>query len=126
MRKHMISLVVVALAAAACSSGGGTSYSGSTGPTNTVDQNPAPTTPNTINANPGLAFNPTALTVTKGTIVTFNFGTVGHSVTFTTTGAPASIPVSSNTTVQVTFPTAGAFSFYCTVHSYMTGTITVQ
>ena len=125
MRKHILAVVAVAFAAVACSGGGGANYGGTTGP-GAGDQNPAPTTPNTINANPALAYNPTALTVAAGTAVTFNFGSVAHSVTFTTAGAPTSIPLSMDTQVTVTFPTAGSFSFYCTTHTYMTGVITVQ
>jgi plastocyanin len=129
MRVRILSIAAVLVGATACggsgsnSGGSGGGYGGSTAPAN---DNPAPSAPNTVNANPGLAFNPTSLTVAKGTTVTFNFGTVGHSVTFTTAGAPASIPVTSNAAVGVVFPTAGTYSYYCTQHSYMTGMIIVQ
>ena len=121
MRKSISSFVAVVLVTAACS-GGGTSYGSPTG----TNSNPAPTTPNTVDANPANTYNPTSLTVSKGTSVTFNFGSVGHSVTFTTRGAPANIPVVSNTTASVTFPNAGTFNYYCTVHPGMVGAITVQ
>jgi plastocyanin len=137
MRTRMLSMVVVLLGAAACSggagsnagangyggdgSGGGSGYPTSPGPTD-----PAPTSPNTINANPSLDYNPTALTVAAGTTVTFVFGSVGHSVTFTSAGSPASIPVTMDSSVGVLFPTAGTYDFHCTVHTYMQGTITVQ
>jgi plastocyanin len=101
-------------------------YGGGNNPGTPVDQNPAPTSANTVNANPALAYNPTSLTVAVGTTVTFNFGSVGHSVTFTTAGAPAEIPVTSNATVTRVFPTAGTFNYHCTVHSNMTGVIVVQ
>jgi plastocyanin len=132
MRMKALSLATVLLGVAACS-GGGSSNSGNSGiygtgtnPTSPTDDNPAPSAPNTINANPGLAYNPTTLTITKGTTVTFNFGSVGHSVTFTTAGSPASVPVTANASVGVTFPNSGTYNFYCTVHTYMTGSITVQ
>jgi plastocyanin len=128
MRFKVLVTTTTILCIAACSGGGSnsSSYGGSTSPTGPVDQNPAPTTPNTVNANPGLAYNPTSLTVTRGTTVTFVFGTVGHSVTFSTSGAPASIPVTANASVGVTFSTTGTFNYFCTVHSNMSGSITVQ
>lgn len=126
--KAPIALLALAFLAA-CSSGGGNTtgiYGGGTNTTGT-DQNPAPTSPNTVNANPGLAYNPTSLTVAPGTSVTFNFnGSIGHSVTFSTSGAPADIPVTSNATVTRVFPTTGTFSYHCTVHPNMTGVIVVQ
>jgi plastocyanin len=129
-RSAVLAFAVVA-GAAACGGGGSGSGNSSNGPTgnygNTpTDNNPAPSSPNTINANPSLNYNPTTLTVSRGTTVTFVFGTVGHSVTFSTNGAPASVPVTANASVQVTFPNTGVFNFYCTVHQYMTGSITVQ
>ena len=125
-------MVCAAAVMSACGGGGsGGGYDSSTGPGsngsgNDANDNPAPTTPNTINANPAIAYNPTSLTVSPGSTVTFVFGSVGHSVTFTTAGAPASIPVTSNASVQVVFPTAGVYNFHCTVHPVMNGTITVQ
>jgi plastocyanin len=51
---------------------------------------------------------------------------VAHNVTFTTSGAPASIPGTSNAAVGVVFPNIGTFPFYCTLHANMTGTVVVQ
>ena len=125
-------VVLTALLGIGACSGGGNSlgssdpYGSGGSPTAPADNNPAPSSPNTINANPGLAYNPTSLTVARGTTVNFVFGSVGHSVTFSTAGAPTSIPVTSNATVAVVFPTTGTFNFYCTVHSYMSGTVVVQ
>ena len=99
---------------------------GPTYPTDTVNSNPAPASPNTINANPSLDFNPPTLTVTHGTSVNFVFGSIAHTVTFTSAGAPAGIPATSNATVAVTFPTAGVYTYMCTIHTNMTGSVTVQ
>ena len=129
MNSRAFATAAAALVLAACGGGGGGNYSsnGSNGTTSPPDQNPAPTAPNTINANPALLFNPTSLTVAKGATVTFNFGSVGHNVTFTTAGSPANIPTTSGASVDVVFPTAGTFAFHCTIHpTYMNGTITVQ
>lgn len=134
MRMNALYIATAILCVAACSksSGSGNSSNGGvygTGPTSpgTPDNsNPAPTAPNTVNANPGLAFNPTLLTVTAGTTVTFAFGDTAHTVTFKTAGAPANIPATSNASVQVLFPTAGTYNYQCTIHPYMTGTIQVN
>ncbi|MGH7656325.1 MAG: cupredoxin domain-containing protein [Gemmatimonadaceae bacterium] len=133
MRMNSVYLATAILCVAACgkSSDSGSTNSGvygGSGPTTptTPSNNPAPSAPNTVNANPGLAFNPALLTVTAGTTVTFSFGDTAHTVTFTTAGAPANIPATSNADVSVTFPTAGTYNYMCTIHPYMTGTIVVN
>lgn len=132
MQASKLLMAAALMGLTACSGGGGGNSStspyggGNTTGTTTTDQNPAPTSPNTVNANPGLAYNPTSLTIARGGTVTFNFGSVGHSVTFTTSGAPANIPVTANAAVQVVFPSTGTFNYYCTVHAYMSGSIIVQ
>ena len=117
MKFRHTTLFALALATgAACSA---SAYS--TGP----GGNPPP--PNTVDALASLAFNPSSLTVATGTSVTFAFAGVAHNVTFTAaTGVPTDIPTSSNTSVQRTFATAGTFSYHCTIHPQMTGTILVQ
>jgi plastocyanin len=138
MRPNILYIATAILCAAACAKSNdsgsvaqnGSPYGGNptgpTYPTDTVNTNPAPISPNTINANPGLAFNPTTLTITHGTSVNFVFGSVAHTVTFTSAGAPASVPATSNSTVAVTFPTAGVYTYMCTIHTNMTGSVTVQ
>ena len=129
MKMRTAMMPVVTLALIACSGGGGGGAYGGTGPYNTpptTDNNPAPTAPNTINANVGLAFNPATLTVAPGTSVTFTFFSVQHGVTFDTPGSPANVAPTTNGSVQVVFPNAGTFYFHCPIHSYMTGYVTVQ
>lgn len=128
MRMRALSVVLTLLCAAACSGGSNSSGSNpySSGPTTPVDQDPAPTSANTINANPSLQFNPTALTVSAGTTVNVVFGSIAHTITFTTAGSPANVPATMNATVGIPFPTAGVYNFHCSIHTYMVGTITVQ
>jgi plastocyanin len=63
-----------------------------------------------------------------GTSVSYTFQSVGHNVTFNAVaGAPPSIlGTNMNTTIAVTFATAGTFPYQCTIHPGMTGTVTVQ
>jgi plastocyanin len=126
MRTALIPAVTLVLIA--CSGGGGGGATGGTGPYNTQPStdNPAPTAPNTINANPAIAYNPQYLTVAPGTTVTFTFFSVQHGVTFDTPGSPSNVPPTTNASVNVVFPTAGTYNFHCPIHSYMTGYVTVQ
>lgn len=136
MRMNALYIATAILCVAACSkssgngsgnpSDGGVYGTGPTSPGTGSNSNPAPTAPNTVNANPGLAFNPALLTVTAGTTVTFSFGDTAHTVTFKTAGSPANIPATSNANVSVLFPTAGTYNYQCSIHPYMTGTIQVN
>ena len=73
-------------------------------------------------------FQPTTLTVAKGTSVTFqNSSGIDHNVVFdNATSGAADIGLISSGSVVRTFNTAGTFAFHCTIHAGMTGSITVQ
>jgi len=77
---------------------------------------------------PALAYEPATVDVQAGGTVTWTFGSVGHSVTFTTTGAPADVPVLSNGSASRTFPNNGTFSYGCSVqgHGQMAGVVRVH
>ena len=71
-------------------------------------------------------FSPNPDTVAVGAPVTFQFGSVVHNVHFDT--GPVlldSIPATSNVSVARTFPTAGTYTFHCTIHNF-SGTAVVQ
>jgi len=74
-----------------------------------------------------MAYNPSPLTVSKGTTVTWkNNDSVAHTATaddasFDTGNIPA-----NSTSSGVTFNQAGTFAYHCTYHSGMHGTITVN
>ncbi len=74
------------------------------------------------------SFQPTTLTVAKGTSVSFqNSSAVDHNVVFDSAASGAAdIGLISSGTVVRTFNTAGTFAFHCTIHAGMTGSITVQ
>ena len=77
---------------------------------------------------PNLTFSPRTVTIAPGGTVTWRFSEVLHNVTFT--GAEptgGSIPnTSPGASVSRTFPTAGSYPYQCTLHSGMTGSVTVQ
>lgn len=74
----------------------------------------------------GLSFSPPSITVGLNSTViwSWNSGGVTHNVTFqdaSTSGNKAS------GSFQKTFPTAGTFSYLCTIHgAVMSGTVTVS
>lgn len=72
-------------------------------------------------------FTPPSLTVSSGETVVFRFGERAHTVDFDLLiGAPADIPARQNTTVSRRFTTVGTFPYHCTIHSGMTGSVTVN
>ncbi len=76
-----------------------------------------------------IAFNPSSLTVTVGTTVTWtNDDSTSHTVTFTDIAGVDSGTMSRGQTFSYTFNTAGTFHYYCKIHgaSAMSGTVTVQ
>ncbi|MFN4133335.1 MAG: cupredoxin family copper-binding protein [Candidatus Hadarchaeales archaeon] len=76
----------------------------------------------------GFAFNPSSITINVGTAITWkNFDSVTHTVT--STGGPTSFDsgnISPGQTWQYIFTQAGTYTYKCTPHPYMTGTVIVQ
>lgn len=76
------------------------------------------------------AFNPSTLTVNVGDTVHWtNSDPVTHTVTSGTSPTPDGTfdsSVAPGATFDFTFTTAGTFSYFCKIHTYMTGTITVM
>lgn len=71
------------------------------------------------------SFSPTALTVTKGTTVTWtNNDSAAHTITGDN-GGPASGSIASGQSYNYAFNTAGTFSYHCALHPSMTATVTV-
>ena len=73
------------------------------------------------------AFAPAALVVRVGTTVTWtNQDTEAHTVTSTGSGGPLnSAALDTGQTFSFTFTTAGTYSYLCTIHPFMTATVTV-
>ena len=94
--------------AAVCSSGGG--YGGGT----TCGQ---------------FYFNPTPDTIKAGTALSFKFDDVGHTVTWDS-GPLVNIGTVAgggvmNSVVQDGTPAAGTYTWHCSIHTYMHGTLVV-
>jgi plastocyanin len=91
------------------------------------NQNPPPA--NTVDASPSLAFSPSTLTINAGEAVTFAFGSVAHNVAFDNrnTDTPADIGgFNTSTSIPRTFSTAGTYTYHCTIHPFMMGTVVVR
>ena len=77
-----------------------------------------------------MAFSPASITVPTGTIVTWtNNDSVTHTVTGTGNGAPNGFNsgnLASGTTYSFTFTDPGTYTYQCTIHPSMTGTVIVQ
>ena len=121
MKKLMI-LALAVLLGATVMAAGCTSYStpspSSSPQTSTASQNNI--------AMIGLAFNPSALTISKGANVTWtNDDSTTHTVT-SDTGAFESGNLSPGNSFTHQFNETGTFPYHCTIHTGMKGTITVQ
>ncbi len=78
----------------------------------------------------GFAFGPATLTVAKGTKVTFtNNDTATHTVTSGANRAKDGKfdqQITGGAETTVSFDTPGTYEYFCTIHSSMKGTVTVQ
>lgn len=71
-------------------------------------------------------FQPSSITVSVGTTVTWhNMGSVTHTVT-STSGLFNSGNISPGGTFPFTFENAGTYTYHCSIHTSMTGTVIVQ
>ena len=132
--------LLLALLLAACGGGGG--GGGPAGPAapqgpgtpNPPSQGPPPasasismTTSNDVYGESVSQFAPASVTIARNGTVTFtNTANVLHNVTFASVpGAPTDVENGSSGSTTRTFPMAGTFTFACTNHLGMSGTVTV-
>ncbi len=124
MRIVLSALLVFAVGCGATSDSGGTPAGPNTNP------NPSTPTfvPTTSVALQGSAFAPPAILVAPGATVTFtNQDGFNHNVTFDGNGGPTPISNWSTGTRTATMPTAAAtYTYRCTLHAGMTGSVKVQ
>jgi len=73
-----------------------------------------------------MAFNPSTITISAGTTLKWtNKDAVTHDVT-STTGSFGSGPLNNGDTFSYTFSSSGTYTYYCTIHPSMTGSVTVN
>lgn len=102
-----------------CNNGMNSPYGG--GSTTT----PAKSSTNTVTI-VNFVFSPSTLTVTKGTVVTWqNNDGVAHTAT-SDNGKWDTGSIPSGGSKSISFDSAGTFAYHCTVHPMMTGTVAAQ
>jgi plastocyanin len=75
----------------------------------------------------GFAFSPATTTIHVGDSVTWtNMDSVSHTVTSDTGSELSSSPLTNRATYSHTFNTAGTYTYHCSIHTTMKGTIIVQ
>ena len=82
----------------------------------------------TIEVGPGNTFSPNSITVPVNTVVTYEWQgtTLPHNVTFPDANAPADIADRTSGSVTRTFSNTGTFTYSCTNHPGMSGSVTVS
>ncbi|MFC0435663.1 plastocyanin/azurin family copper-binding protein [Kutzneria buriramensis] len=102
------------------------SMTGMSMPTTTQSTADAAVATNTV-AIKNFAFDPAVITVKAGTTVTWtNSDQDPHTVTSDGKAGPLnSKPLNQGDTYQYTFTVPGTFSYLCTIHPFMTATVTV-
>ncbi len=123
MKKHLILAIVVIAGATVVIAGCTSSSSPSPGPvastasTSTASQNSV--------AIQNYAFSPSTLTIQKGANVTWtNYDSVQHHVV-SDSSAFSSPLLNKGDTYTHQFNNTGSFSYICSIHPYMKGTIVV-
>src|SRR6187401_304819 len=80
-----------------------------------------------VSTTSGDFFTPDKVLIGTGGDVTWTFGTTIHNVTFSqAAGVPSGISDTYSTTATRKFNTAGNFSYTCTIHPGMSGTVNVR
>jgi plastocyanin len=102
------------------------SSSMSTMPMNSTSPSATPVTASSVTIQ-DFAFGPSAVTVKKGTTVTWtNKDSAAHTVTETDgKDGPKSGTLETGKSYSFTYNTVGTFSYHCSIHPSMTGTVTV-
>jgi plastocyanin len=82
--------------------------------------------PNASVTAPAIQYVPPTVDVQQGGAVTWTFGPVPHTVTFTTTGAPQNVGELQDGSAARTFPASGSYHYRCDIHPSMTGLVHVH
>jgi plastocyanin len=122
MTSRQRALLVLALGVAGCGDGGTDPSPGGNNGGNTGGTCTSTSASVTVNNN---SFSPSCTRVAAGSTVTWTWSAtaVDHNVTFQ---SGTSSPTQSSGTFQRGFPTAGTFTYRCTIHAAMTGEIRAE
>jgi plastocyanin len=103
------------------------STSNSSNSTMSSNQNSGSTSQTNAVSITNFAFNPSNITVKKGTTVTWtNKDSVAHTVTENDgQDGPKSNDLNQNQTYSFTYNTVGTFKYHCSIHPDMIGSVTV-
>jgi plastocyanin len=113
--------LAVATACGSSSSGSGSSPAPGSGSTGTVQSGTANVTIQ------GFAFHPASLTVKTGTKVTFtNEDSTIHNATSGPESTFSSGSLNKGQSFTFTFTKPGTYTYTCTIHPFMKGTVTVK
>lgn len=125
MRGKLLVLVAGAIVAASC---GSSSYGGNNGPS----FNPVASGPNTVLVPSGTyyggtnGYTPPTLTVAAGTTVVWGNNDITEHTSVSDSGQWNSGNIESGKTFSQKFETPGTYTYHCSIHSFMHGTIVVQ
>ena len=126
-------MATATLFSASCGGGGGGSGGSDYGDgsaTSTVQLMACPASGSTDVIIRDFAFSPAIITVSANSIVKWtNTGESTHTVTSTATpvnGAFNSSSMTTGSSACFNFTTAGTYSYHCAIHTFMTGTVSVQ
>jgi plastocyanin len=113
-------LVLLVIFLAGC---GGDGYGDNPGNSNPPPENPPDNTVTISN----FSFSPSSLTVSAGDTVTWrNNDAVQHTVTSDSGSELDSPLLGQGATYTHIFSTAGTYPYHCTVHTYMTASVTAE
>ena len=120
-----LALIAFAAFVVSCGGSGSTSITGTTPTTPVVPVVAVATTSVSMQNN---TFSPTSIEVPSGAVVTFtnNDGGTRHNVTFANAAVGSTADFTSGSKT-LTMPAAtGSYTYRCTIHSGMTGTVAVK
>ena len=127
MRTWRLAVSALAAALIGCGGGGSTAPAGTGGtPSGGGTGGTGGSTSASINVDDN-SFTPSATTVKVATTVTWTWiGSGTHNVTFQNAALGMSDNLGSGGTFQKAFPNTGTFTYQCTNHVGMNGTVTVS
>lgn len=121
-----VAFLVLAGCGSSSSSGGGGSSSSSSSSSSSGGSSSAPATANATDAIQNFAFQPDPVKVKVGGTVTWtNKDSTAHNVVFDDKSVKGIANLNQGQSGKVTFTKAGTFSYVCSYHSGMKGTVVV-